>query len=241
MVVFCLCSIASHFSMKNFRSQIFSVTFFHFYSFLFVRMFWESIFIRLFDRQTCEGETENKKKTKRIECTLVRIVCTKARSRQDSQSVDLTYAYLGGIRLLQWLATYTQSLSKNVVRCTQHSTIDIVCIVFVAVAAAAPSLLVLFYDIFLLLSIFSHESRSDGRTWRAYDRVYDYLCAQFLVRFINDVTFNICETWAQNQFSIRIIPFSMHKYLLFSVALWLHFVSHVQFLFSSFNGIIPYF
>lgn len=27
----------------------------------------------------------------------------------------------------------------------------------------------------------------------------------FLVRFINDVTFNICETWAQNQFLMRII------------------------------------
>lgn len=32
--------------------------------------------------------------------------------------------------------------------------------------------------------------------------VYDYLCAQFLVRFINDVTFNICETWRAKPISI---------------------------------------
>lgn len=165
------------------------------------------------ERQTHRnGERERQqKKTDRM-CSWSHCVYKSNKTRrQDSQSADLTSRH-NTLVWVEWdsFSGFLHALNHWIkMLCSMQNTefhIDIVCIVLVvaAAAAAALSLLVLFYDIFFAPS--SNESRSDGRSWSVAMAVpvpvcvYDYLCAQFLVRFINDVTFNICETWAQNQF-----------------------------------------
>lgn len=168
-------------------------------------------YVCLMNKQTKEKHTEmeekerERAKTDRMCLMIVFYVYGAATTRQDSQSAELTSRLIW----VEWdsfsgfLHTLNHWMEKNC--CSVHGTttefhIDIVCIVLV-VAAAFLSLLVLFYDIFRsILEWIKIGWPFVKSSLRLCVCVRLFMCAQFLVRFINDVTFNICETWAQNQF-----------------------------------------
>lgn len=222
----CFAFSRNRFSFILMWSPIFNVAFFPYFA-IFSHsslLFWESIsfhFVCLMN-DTEQTREEGMKETN-IEWTKIEWVCMCSHCVQKNEKTATTtttkctfgsiwhriYTYFGwNIRLLQWLSTYTQSLENKNTRCNKQQSSSILFALFFSSLLVAsslrcfsllllPSLLVLFYNIFSS----SHESRSGGS---AYERIYVHNF--FLVRFINDVTFNICETWAQNQFLMRIIP-----------------------------------
>lgn len=121
------------------------------------------------------------------------------------------------IHLFGWnktpsVAYYIHSITSNkMLECSNKPTtmmmmmmqsvlrsIYTVCIVLVGASAAC----VLFcrrsrryWFCFIIFCFRYPRMNQDRMADRECGCVCDYLCAQFLVRFINDVTFNICETW----------------------------------------------